>query len=453
VKRWRRVIAAALVGGSALLASCAAPPAPPEVVAERAEFDPHSIKAVLVAGDDSTRTFDNAVRYLGDELSAAGVAASAIHRFSAAETRPDGAEKSAIGTVLGTIAGLHPAPGGGCLVYVTSHGEADGAVTIGADGSLQAAALDRALTAGCSDTPTIVVVSACRSGGFAGPAMARANRVILTASSADRDSFDCGAGSVFTFFDECLLAALPAAADWETVYERAQGCVEVRERHVGVLPSEPQASIGAAASHLPTPWRLEAGTNRDIDFTAGPERFSAAHVPFRRAERQPLAAQLKAYDRARPPKSLAILPDGLAVWLDADTGGTKNADDLARLVLERCELISGGGCVLYARDDRVVRLLPSGMAPFHPPVLVRTGRFRPDDLPFIPARRRDEAVDYAADPGPKALALSPSRGAIGIGHGATPGAARGAALALCGSDAPDCLIYAEGDEIVLGWGG
>jgi hypothetical protein len=436
-----------------LLAACAKPPEHTVEAAPRPPFEPVQLQAVLVAGDASTRTFDDAVEYFADDLGATGIPAPALHRFSASPGRPPEFHAAVLANVLAATAALAPVSTGGCLVYVTSHGEADGSVTVGDGGRLSPDDLDHALSRGCSDAPTVVVISACRSGDFAAEPLTRANRIVITASRSDRDSFDCGAGAVFTFFDECLLSALPAAADWETVYERARGCVEVRERHVGVLPSEPQAEFGSAVRHLATPWRSGPDRPGMIVFAPGEAPYSAAEVPFRRAERQPFAAQFKAYGRARAPKAMAILPDGLAIWMNAETAGTRDPDDIARLVLERCELIAGGACVLYARDDRVTRLLPSGLAPFHPPLLMRGGRIGPGPYPFAPAMRQDAAAEYPAMASPKALAVSPARGAIGIGQGASLGAARTEALAQCGRDASDCIVYAEDDEIVLGWGG
>jgi hypothetical protein len=446
--RPRRVLWAALL---LAVASCAGPTKSVETRPPRPPLDPRHLEALVAAGDASTRTFDNAVAYFQDQLAASGIADGQIHRFSVGARPGSGVAEADPRAVLGRAAVLRPPADGGCLVYLTSHGAEDGAVQIGDDGALGPEALDQALRRGCGDAPTVVIVSACRSGQFADSPMSRPNRVILTATAPERDSFDCGAGSVFTFFDECLLSALPASDDWETVYERALGCIRVRERHVGVLPSEPRAVFGEAVRHLPTPWR--GRSSRAVVFTPGPDRYATAGLPFGRAERQPLDSQLRGYAHARKPKAMAILPDGLAVWMDAETAGTDQPDELARLVLERCELIAGGACVLYARDDLVTALMPSGFAPFHPPMLVRTGRFDPAAVPFVPPKWRGEARLYGAAAPPKALAVSPARGVLGDGYGLSLGMARIEALAKCGADASDCVIYAEGDDVVLGWGG
>ena len=71
------------------------------------------------------------------------------------------------------------------------------------------------------------------------------------AEEADRPSFGCQADRTYTVFDECLLAALPRAPTWRAVHAVSRGCVRAREKRLGVLPSEPQASFGAAVRNLP----------------------------------------------------------------------------------------------------------------------------------------------------------------------------------------------------------
>ena len=134
-----------------------------------------------------------------------------------------------------------------------------------------------------------------------------------------------------------------------------------------------------------------------------------------------------------------------------DRDGHRTDADVARLALERCEWLTGGACTLYARNAQTVALLPSGLAPFHPPRLVRTGRLTVDIVPFIRDDQRPEIEGYLAAATPKALALSPGHEQIGIGHGATIEEARQDALERCRAGRLDCVVYAEDDRIVLGW--
>jgi hypothetical protein len=120
---------------------------------------------------------------------------------------------------------------------------------------LTPAALDRALTEGCGDAPTVVIVSGCFSGGFTQPPMARDNRIVLTAAREDRPSFGCGAGSQYTFYDRCLLRAMDRSDNWLAAYDNIRTCVSAKEKAMRFQPSEPRAWFGEMVSKLPLPGR------------------------------------------------------------------------------------------------------------------------------------------------------------------------------------------------------
>ena len=210
-------------------------------------------QAVLVAGDKAEPVFDNAVAAVGDWLARQGVADDGIHRLSA--TAPPGsptAEPASTRRVLDRIAALRPAPGERCLVFITSHGQRERGIWLAYSGEfLEPAALARALSAGCGNAPTVVILSSCYSGAFT--AMRAPNRIIMTAARADRPSFGCQADRTYTVFDECLLGVLPRAATWRAVYDAELGCVQRRERELGVLASQPQAFFGKAVRNLALP--------------------------------------------------------------------------------------------------------------------------------------------------------------------------------------------------------
>jgi len=438
----------------AVLAGCAAPPRPPDqpsAVVTTPAAPP--ITAVLAAGDASIPVFDNAIEYFRDLLNERRGADSHVRLLSARRQRPPSEELSALPTLEARLEVMKPAAGGSCLVYLTSHGGQNQGLWLAASRiGLMPADLDRALDVGCGTAPTVVIVSACYSGQFVAPAMTRPNRIILTAARADRTSFGCGAGFAFTYFDECLIGALPDAADWQSVYARTRGCVGQRERQIGAVASEPQAFFGAAVSNLPAPLPPRpTGDTGQIRFTAAPIPFRAGLVPIDRDERQREFETLKTYTDILPPKALAITPAGFFAIGTQDQSGAATEDDVARLALQRCELVSGGACILFARDNAMIELLPSGQAPFHPLVLLRSGTVDPLRVPFIRDDQRPQIARYLAMPDPKALALSPGNADIGIGTGATIDAARRQALDFCQAGRWDCVLYAEGDRIVLGW--
>jgi peptidase C13-like protein len=208
-------------------------------------------QAVLAAGDNAQPVFDNATDALGHFLGARRVPAADIHRLSASDT---GAEPSSAERLLARIASLPARPGERCLVFITSHGREDEGVWLAHDREyLQPAALAQALSGGCARLPTVAIVSACFSGSFAEGAMRAPNRIVLTAARGDRPSFGCQADRTYTFFDECLIGALPGAGTWRAAFAKTVACVGRLEHKLGARPSEPRAFFGSSVRDLPVP--------------------------------------------------------------------------------------------------------------------------------------------------------------------------------------------------------
>jgi hypothetical protein len=213
-----------------------------------------SWQVVLAAGDDAEPVFDNATREMNRRLAAAGVPSGSIHRLSAsAPELAAGAEPATAEFLLRRIADLPAQPGDRCLVFLTSHGERGSGVWLArSNRALAPDELARALSRGCAAVPTVVIVSACYSGSFAGGKMAKPNRVVLTAARGDRPSFGCQPHRTYNFFDECLLGALPQAANWRSAFDGTDRCVRRMEHALGARPSEPQAYFGGAVASLKT---------------------------------------------------------------------------------------------------------------------------------------------------------------------------------------------------------
>ena len=245
------------------LAGCATmPDLPPVPPYDAAALQRMSYRAVLVAGDASIRAFDNAADRLAEDLALRGATVPGeVHRFSArtAKDRPPGVGLATVGNVLDRIAALRPASGEGCLVYATAHGVPEQGLYFPAnpgDLFLTPERLDSALVLGCGNAPTVVVLSGCYAGSYLRAPLTRANRVILTAARKDRSSFGCGAASVFTEFDDCMITAMEEGrGTWGKAFFGASICVAGRERQLRVPPSEPQSWIGDAVAAMKLPWR------------------------------------------------------------------------------------------------------------------------------------------------------------------------------------------------------
>jgi len=452
------------------------PPAP----AAAPQIDPTALASpnwdvVVVAGDASRQVNDDAVLDFHDRFDTLGlpverlrllsanpqhfnadffnapssVALDPHQRLDSSDTPdrvrrlPGATDPASPALVLRRILEMSSKQSGACLAYLITTAES-GALKL-RDGTLTPAELDRALGGGCANAPTVVVISGCDTGAFAAPPMARPNRLILTASAADHSGFGCGPNVGLTTFDECFLGSLDGAPSWAAIFEHTKFCVRQREQLVGQTGVEPQTSLGALVASLPAPWKDKLGPNgvaQKIEWRRGIGRFSIDGTPYFPTLRQRNQTALEAYRRAIGSKALALTLAGTVSWVSSTAG--ESPEDVARLAVQRCELASGGSCILFARGDGLSASGPSGYAPIHPPMLQRSGTFDVATVPFIRDDQRSAILAYTRQAGPKALALGPDSEAIGTGTGPN---ARTAALASCGTG---CILYAEDNRVVLG---
>jgi hypothetical protein len=207
---------------------------------------------VLAAGDDHEPVFDDATRSLAQRLRNAGVPAQNIRRLSASSSEiRSGIAPATADNLLRSIASMPARPGDRCFIFLTSHGEYNEGLWLArSQSALRPQELAQALSRGCAAVPTVVVVSACYSGGFAAGVMRAPNRIILTASRRDRPSFGCQVARTYSFFDGCFLRAWPTTDDWRSVFRATSACVSREEKALGEPPSQPQAYFGPAASGL-----------------------------------------------------------------------------------------------------------------------------------------------------------------------------------------------------------
>lgn len=208
--------------------------------------------AIVVSGDfhaahtnNPTETFDNARRDVSAELIRKGFSAANLREFSVRPELYPGqhvgkADLEPIYEGLRAVAGQATA---GCLVYFSSHGAPQGVVLNGQ--IMPPQLMDQMISAVCGRRPTVVIISACFSGVFV-PALADANREIITAARPDRSSFGCSESDKYPYFDACMLQVLPSTHDFVALGPAVQACVARRETDTGMRPpSEPQFFVGA----------------------------------------------------------------------------------------------------------------------------------------------------------------------------------------------------------------
>jgi hypothetical protein len=206
--------------------------------------------ALIVSGDArahsgaASEVFDNGRRDLASALRSIGFAEDRIMQFSAqpAYDHDPNLKLSNIDAIRSEFTRAAKPAAGGCFLYFTSHGRGDGVIVY--DAVLTPRALARIVGDACGDKPTIAIVSACFSGIFIPPVRSN-TRMVMSAARRDRTSFGCGEADKYTFFDQCVIESIPAAANFPALAGKVRECVASREKAEGVdEPSEPQVSIG-----------------------------------------------------------------------------------------------------------------------------------------------------------------------------------------------------------------
>ena len=134
------------------------------------------------------------------------------------------------------------------FLFVTSHGSDDPAyLSIDQDGLDLTQLTPGRLKAALAATPIkwkVIVVSACYSGGFI-PALRDDNTLVITASSADRNSFGCDARNSMTDFGRAYFAeALNQTTSFTAAFELARKRIAAREKTEKLTPSLPQMEMG-----------------------------------------------------------------------------------------------------------------------------------------------------------------------------------------------------------------
>jgi hypothetical protein len=217
--------------------------------------------AIVVAGDwhahdgGPTEVFDNARRDIATDLVWLGFRRDNVEQFSVnpdryPRERPLPSDRHTISNALWDLSNRAT---GGCFLFFTSHGSPDG-IVMGADID-PPASLSQVLDNDCGDRPTVVIISACYSGAFV-QALQAPNRMVLTAARPDRSSFGCSQSLRYTFFDQCVLEALPASSDFPGLGRLIQACVAAREKKEHMAPpSEPQLWVGETALTTLPRWR------------------------------------------------------------------------------------------------------------------------------------------------------------------------------------------------------
>jgi hypothetical protein len=135
------------------------------------------------------------------------------------------------------------------IVFLTSHGNTDGAAIRdmrGLDVVLSPQALRGALDA-TGVRNRVVIISACHSGVFI-PALQTPTTIVMTAASKETSSFGCEPENDWTWFGDAFFQkSLARGRTMMMAFREAEAQVMIWERNGRLDPSRPQISIGAEA--------------------------------------------------------------------------------------------------------------------------------------------------------------------------------------------------------------
>ncbi|HSF94768.1 MAG TPA: C13 family peptidase [Thermohalobaculum sp.] len=218
--------------------------------------------ALLAAWYPDERVFLREVEAAGTILAQQFDAAGRVVRLANSRSAPDRyplANWRNLETALAKLAQVINPDEDVLLLYLTSHGSrkrlSAGYWEIGTD-DLEAQML-QALLDSSGIGNTVVVISACESGSFV-PLLSAPDRMIVSASAAEKNSFGCGDASEWTYFGRALFAnALTSTRDLPRAFTMAEALVTEWENAEGFEPSQPQMVLGPAIA--PVLARLAAG--------------------------------------------------------------------------------------------------------------------------------------------------------------------------------------------------
>ena len=206
--------------------------------------------AVLAAYYPHEAVFLREVEAVGSLLEERFEAAARVVRLANSRDHPERyplANVRNLNTALMRVAEVMDPEEDVLLLFLTSHGSEE--IVSAGYWELGTADLDAATLAGLLAASgirhAVVVVSACHSGSFI-PQLEVPDRLIITASAAERNSFGCSNENEWTYFGEAYFdRALRTTHDFRTAFDTAAALVAEWENEFGQLPSEPQIALGA----------------------------------------------------------------------------------------------------------------------------------------------------------------------------------------------------------------
>jgi hypothetical protein len=234
---------------------------------------------------DSDPVFGREARVAGDVLQRRyGAAGRTIVLAGSEGSAPSTLPRGTPGTLavaLARIAELMNRKEDALILYTTSHGAPFGLYYNDGDSGYGAISPKRlgAMLDQLGLGNRLLILSACYSGIFV-PGLQSDSTAIVTAASMDRTSFGCAAENDWTYFGDAMINhALRKPQPLAAAFAEANSLVSSWESKTGILPSQPQISIGTVR------WlyALEARMPKVATQPVGRPAFDPSNpTPFRR---------------------------------------------------------------------------------------------------------------------------------------------------------------------------
>jgi hypothetical protein len=164
------------------------------------------------------------------------------------------ATPSNIAAAIGQVGALADPTEDMVVLFITSHGQPDGAAAIREHNRVGAVLRPthlRDLLRQANIRNRVVIVSACFSGAFMAP-LIDDNTIVLTAAAPDRSSFGCQPQRDWTFFGDAYFnRAMREGGALIAAFDDAKRQIEIWEREQNLSPpSNPQRHVGAHAAEM-----------------------------------------------------------------------------------------------------------------------------------------------------------------------------------------------------------
>ncbi len=187
---------------------------------------------------------ENTQRQFDTRFGTSGRSIALINNINTQETAPI-ASRNSIARTLERIS-QNMNPDDVLFLFMTSHGNKN--IFQLANDPISLTSIDPVWLRGALDHANIrwrvLVISACFSGSFI-PALESPNTIIITASSADRQSFGCSTESDYTYFGRAFFSdAMRTQNSLISAFKTAQTDILKREEQEGFPPSHPQMRVG-----------------------------------------------------------------------------------------------------------------------------------------------------------------------------------------------------------------